>query len=983
MRPKPSVVVCLFDQKSDALNLSTDAKSAQMKAVPYTASDIICYCTRLDILPGRYTPPLNLPFYITRGGAVGAVAFCNFRTRDLAGMSRELERDALMASKSLSRPWIHGCISIDVGPAEFDGEPDDLLGMGHALMKMFGVDENRYMLAVHLDSGKIHVHFLYARVDAEGRLRERNRKLPKFMAEEATALLAHQFGFSLEPRHLSRVTPDGILDLASDRIVRDLEFVELIDGMKSRNTARKKTKRNELLTLALVARHEARNILEFRTLLAPHGITYEKKGSGAELVDIKGRKFNASDVDEKRRFTPTNMFNGALLIDFPETPEALRHQAERVRADAKLAQDIRQHANLADGKQADANLAAGTHADANLASATPTSNAVKSLNKAPLGQNEKSNLDRFFADRSPDHENATDVEKRWDAAAAATMKSRPGRPPKDPIMPGWPAPTRFHGCLGSREGRQARVQFSDAYTMIETASQTEVWRKGELVASIRYSRMAIISNKEEDLREALLAAHRAWGTVEIFGKPEFKRQMAKLAAEMNIPLSNPELQDGIARMTEAMRQSASMPSTHKTVEGRKPTLENVGEPSSAITVAASDSDANDKALPCAPVAPARPRTRGDLMSPAQVTTPPTGAAPRMTNPAKLGSEHRQTLTYLSRSIELNDWSVRQDPSDPTRLTLFDNEIRAFRIDRIDLLQPEIQARLTANHQRQQADLASLSAAVRNGTAHVLVRKDMRDRESVRLELTSASPLEQVYLRCASHPDFGALMKLAHREVTDARRDAARLKVELAEQRNCSTGAASSIQATTTPSNANAVSIPAPAIDVGQGKTIEAGDASASVPSATGEDGERSWSGPKELEAAIAPTSPPGVTSTTPWDFTTAFTAEERKEILRPRSFSDRVSESDVPRDPASIDQAAAALSAEPGPAAVPTNETKGTPPMDKATGVLSAEPEPAAEPTDATKGTPPCVDATDTATTRRIDPVEEAAKAAAALSRLR
>ena len=59
--------------------------------------------------------------------------------------------------------------------------------------------------------------------------------------------------------------------------------------------------------------------------------------------------------------------------------------------------------------------------------------------------------------------------------------------------------------------------------------------------------------------------------------------------------------------------------------------------------------------------------------------------------------------------------------------------------------------------------------------------------------------------------------------------------------------------------------------------------------------------------------------------------------------------------------------------------------LDQATGALSAEPEPepAAEPTDATNGTTPCVDATDTATTRPIDPVEEAAKAADALARIR
>lgn len=985
MKLKPTIVVCLFDQKSNAYTPSTDARLAQMKAVRYTASDIVRYCTRLNLLPGPYTPPLDLPLYITRGGEVGDVAFRNFDTRDLAGMSRELERDANMASKSLDRPWIHGCISIDVSPAEFDGKPDELLKMGHALMKMFGVEKNRYMLAVHLDSGKIHVHFFYSRVDSEGRLRERNRKLPRFMAEEATARLAQQFGFSLEPRHLSRATPDGILDLASDCLVRDLNFVELQGGMKSRNTARKKTKRNELLTLALVARHEASNLLEFRTLLAPHGITYEKKGSGAEFVDINDDRFNASDVDEKRRFTPSNMFNGALLTDFPETPESLRHQAERVRADAKLAHDIREHANLPDESHADAGLTDGTHADAKMASAEPTANAVRSKKKPTPGQNEQSALELFFADCSPDHENATDAEKRWDAAAVATMKSRPGRPPKEPIMPGWPASTRFHGCLGSRERRSSRVKFSYAYTMMETPSQTEVWRQGELVASIRYSRMAIISNKEEDLREALLAAHRAWGSVEVFGKPKFKKQMAKLAAEMNIPVSNPELQDGIARMTKAKRQPTKILPTHIPVEGRKHVLEYVDEPAPATTDAVTVFKTQDKALPSFPIAPAGQTTRASLTSPLPATASTTGSAPHTTlNATKSGGEHGRTRAHLIQlhSIKLNNWPVRRDPFNPARLTLFDKEMNAFRIDRDSLEQPDTQAQLAINYERQQAELALLSAAVRNGEINVLIAKDVMDRESVRLVIPSRSPLQEVYRRCALHPEFTDLMKLAHDEVTTAKKVASRLQVELAEQRDCSIVPGSLIQATVLP-NANAVSIPAPAMDVEAGKTIEVGVASASVPSGTGEDGERLRSKPKELQPAIAPTDPPSVTSTTPWDFTTAFTAEERQEILRSRSFSDRVSESDVPRGPAPTDQAAAALSAQPEPAAGRTNVIEGTPPIDKAGEVLSAEHEPAAVPNDATKGTPPCVDATDTATTKPIDPAEEAAKAANALARFR
>ena len=51
-------------------------------------------------------------------------------------MARELERDAYVAPTSLSRPRIHGCISIDVSPADYDGEPANLLNAGHNLLPL-------------------------------------------------------------------------------------------------------------------------------------------------------------------------------------------------------------------------------------------------------------------------------------------------------------------------------------------------------------------------------------------------------------------------------------------------------------------------------------------------------------------------------------------------------------------------------------------------------------------------------------------------------------------------------------------------------------------------------------------------------------------------------------------------------------------------------------------------------------------------------
>lgn len=54
--------------------------------------------------------------------------------------------------------------------------------------------------------------------------------------------------------------------------------------------------------------------------------------------------------------------------------------------------------------------------------------------------------------------------------------------------------------------------------------------------------MAILSAEENDLRQALLAAQRAWGKVEVFGNPQFKKRMALLAVELGVDITNPELQ---------------------------------------------------------------------------------------------------------------------------------------------------------------------------------------------------------------------------------------------------------------------------------------------------------------------------------------------------------------------------------------------------------------------------------------------------------
>lgn len=898
MISRPTAVVMLFDQKS--ANRPDRAKLAELKRVPHNASDIVRYCVRLKLLPSPYAPALDVPWYITRGGEVGAVAFQNFELDDLPGMSRELERDALMASTSLSSPWIHGCISLDVSPEDFEGNPDDLLDMGHALMKMFGVDENRYMLTVHLDSGKIHVHFFYSRVDCEGQLRERDRKMPKFMAEEATALLAYQFGFSLEPHHLSRGTPEGVVDLASGKLVRTADFVEVRAGMKSRNKARIKTSRNELLTLALVARHEAHDLKEFRRLLAPHGITYEKLGSGAEFFDINGGRFKASDVD--RRFTPTHMFAGGLLIDFDETPEDLVREADRVRANAKLARDIGEHARMAS-----ANSEGKPHP------------SVKTPSKHI---DENAEITRLLADREVGDLSCTEGEKRWDKAVAAALKSKPGRPPKSPIVPDWPANTKFDGVLGPGKGARRCIKFPEpAYETRERAYQTEIWRDGSLIASIRYSQMAIISTRDEDLRQALLAANRAWGAVEIYGKPKFKKKMAKLAVEMGIPVSNPELHDGMAKLLKAMAPAAKTPLASKSVGHLQDHSPPVVVP--ALQTSRSVSEPEHE----------RETVKSERFEHRQ------GSAVDQKTSSKVHASqvfNREILT----SIQSGNWPIRADPSDHTRWTLYPRDMAAFLVEPENLNGEATQAGLGKLFDAQQQDLISLIAAIKAGKIKVIAKTDMMGRESIKLQVPSGSSLEPVYQRSALHPDFFSLMKTASMAASEADQPSSEERIAIApylddDSDGASPGTAPNVDVPDVV--AKQISAPIAVEDI---KTV--GDRKA-APVYIGKPLQPEIDQPAEpaKESSIISGDP---IEPHPW----AMTADERREFLKPRSFPY------PPSPPVKVSSSVATPGAEGAPTAADLLQALN---KDAKTSVLS--------------------DVKENQQTQRIaDPAEEAAKAA-------
>jgi hypothetical protein len=515
----------------------------------YDASGLIRYLTRLDLLPSPYGPPRPLIEYLMRGEDVAAFACENFNSSSLADHARELECDSSAANHRIFPVWVHGCVSIKASPDEFEGSYDGALALGHRLMELGGVERNRYILVVHRDSGHVHVHFLYSRVDAKGNLRERERKYPKYMAEEACAILAHQFGYGLEPGHLSRVIPAGVLDLASGRVTCDLNLNPNVAACKLRQLARMKTRGDRLRTLALVAHHLAAGSLAlFRSELAEHGISYRASGSsGSEFEDADGEIRTCSDVDPR-------LSRGKIKIEgvsacLPEEPDWIK---------AKVARRRRELGRT----------------------------------KVPKANPERE-WERFSAarDQLPDgREHSSETEWCDHDVRRAFREDRRGRPHKRCAPGHWPNDATAQGAFGA--STISRRRFSPklnetVYQRIEQPWQTEFWRSGNLVATVRQDRMTIYSKNQDDLREALRAAHRAWGEVEVFGNRKFKQQIVKLAAELDVPLANPELQTPLAH-ARALRDTERL--------HRELLLDRLSKPPPTIEIANS-AEAHETAEP--------------------------------------------------------------------------------------------------------------------------------------------------------------------------------------------------------------------------------------------------------------------------------------------------------------------------------------------------------------------------------------------------
>lgn len=107
---------------------------------------------------------------------------------------------------------------------------------------------------------------------------------------------------------------------------------------------------------------------------------------------------------------------------------------------------------------------------------------------------------------------------------------------------------------GIRTRTAAGAAFLDlGITPKKRLHHTELWRDNTLIAVQRSDQIVVYSRRHEDMRTLLLAAHRQWGSVELTGSSKFKAHMADIAAELDIPIANPELALRIERRRSKIR----------------------------------------------------------------------------------------------------------------------------------------------------------------------------------------------------------------------------------------------------------------------------------------------------------------------------------------------------------------------------------------------------------------------------------------------
>lgn len=513
------------------------------------------------------------------GGAPGErllyVAHQNFRTTTLA--EQQAEMIALMSVEpGADDTFEHMVLSPGRGivPSRHQMEH-----VPKRLLELLGTTSHLAFVVWHGDTGNVHGHIGVSRIEPEtGKRVALGEGWLLDTLGQAIAQIEFEEGWQPEPGARYRANKRGVFLVATDEQVRDADWNRVgrpqsqkvkreqdeARGKVKLSTGAAEYERHQRLwsderTAQLIAWPIIRDAGSWDKLhrgLAAEGIRYEKEGSGAKLFvgdrDMKATTANwAASIKKLARLGAFEPRAEDVEIA-PLLPRQLDGAEQRAAHKAAKAQ-------AAAEKEAERADIARAASDALVALSREHDRLQQLINDANwAGRADQLELARKLAGAvHRDAREAVEVNRRDADRAARAMYRFPGF--ETWLREGFlsededegPAERRKRappGIILGADGRHNRhAVLLPGYMVDEDDLERRYLRDGRVRFVDRGNRIEVADVLDRaSVRDALLVASARWDSVQITGDRRFRELAADIAAELDIRISNPELQMRIA-----------------------------------------------------------------------------------------------------------------------------------------------------------------------------------------------------------------------------------------------------------------------------------------------------------------------------------------------------------------------------------------------------------------------------------------------------
>lgn len=505
---------------------------------------------------------------IAEGERVVQIITRNLLSQDLADIQFEMAAVAGMAV-GVEDPIEHIVISWREGEHPSPEQVEEVLDI---VLAVAGMSRHQAYAVLHGDTDNDHLHIALNRVDpVTGERVQIGRNVERSIEtlHQAIAVLEHRQGWAPQDQALYRADDHGCYDRETGIKVRDAAMLPCAShAERSRirqwraeqkverkispaardyelRTGHESLQRRVIETAAPVLR-EGRTWDEVHRGLAAEGMRYTMLTSGA-VIDCGGRTIAASTAwggaSAAKMFERLDAFEEAagdiVVAPFEDrvipklyaaaekrrAREALRREQAALDLSVAHARDRigeRYRRTVADDPQADTEdlNEVRQRASADLFALREAIRLLKQRQRAQVRRKRRA-LDRH----GPVGDELVDDEGLDDIAALLIGDDAT------------PAPLADAGILANA-----------LYDIVEADDRRDYYRQGRLAFVECRDRIEVHATDNAALRDALRLGQAKWGSVSAIGDGAFLDRIARLAVEEGITVTNPELQDRMARM---------------------------------------------------------------------------------------------------------------------------------------------------------------------------------------------------------------------------------------------------------------------------------------------------------------------------------------------------------------------------------------------------------------------------------------------------